>query len=154
VRESRIVMLERIPFARRIRDLAQGSGGELLLWTDSGSVLEIETDNEVVTGEPVFRMCAGCHVIDDGLSHGIGPDLRKVVNRPVAGAVSYRYSAALARLGGRWTRERLDQFLTNPWAFAPGTRMDFRGIADAQERKELIEFLASGANNNPPPEDS
>jgi cytochrome c2 len=153
VRESRIVMLERIPFARRIRDLAQGSHGELLLWTDSGTVLEIEPDNEVASGDSVFQMCAGCHTIDDGFSHGIGPDLRKIVNRPVAAAVGYRYSPALTGLGGRWTRERLDQFLANPRSYAPGTRMNFPGIADAQGREELIEFLASGANTNPPPED-
>jgi cytochrome c2 len=153
VRESRIVMMERIPFGRRIRDLAQGSHGELLLWTDSGSVLVIEPDNEVASGDSVFQVCAGCHTIDDGLSHGIGPDLRKVVNRPVAAAVGYRYSPALAELGGRWTPDRLDQFLADPRAFVPGTRMNFRGIPDALDRKELIEFLASGANNNPPPEE-
>ena len=152
VRESRVVMLERIPFGRRIRDLAQGAHGELLLYTDSGALLDITTDSEVGSGESVFQTCAGCHTIDDGLSHGIGPDLRHIVNRPVAAAVGYRYSPALQGLQGRWTRERLDRFLSNPRAFAPGTRMNFAGIADEQDRKALIEFLASGANNNPPPE--
>ncbi len=153
VRESRVVMLERIPFGRRIRDLALGSRGELLLWTDSGAVLEIQPDPEVASGDSVFQVCAGCHTIDDGLSHGIGPDLRKIVNRPVAAGVGYRYSPAMKELGGRWTRERLDRFLTDPRAFVPGTRMSFAGIPDAKDRTELIEFLASGANNNPPPED-
>jgi cytochrome c len=92
-------------------------------------------------------------VIGDGVSNGIGPDLRKVVNRPVAAAVGYRYSPAMQQLGGRWDRERLDQFLTNPQGYLPGTRMKFPGIPDAHERQQLIEFLASGANNNPPPED-
>jgi cytochrome c2 len=32
--------------------------------------------------------------------------------------------------------------------------MKFAGVSDPGERKQLIEFLASGANNNPPPEDS
>src|SRR5262249_41746999 len=68
VRESRVVMMERIPFGRRIRDITEGSRGELLLWTDSGNVLEIEPDNEVASGDGVFQMCAGCHTIDDGLS--------------------------------------------------------------------------------------
>jgi cytochrome c len=67
--------------------------------------------------------------------------------------VGYRYSPALTDLGGRWTRERLEQFLANPRDFAPGTRMNFPGIADAEMRQELIEFLASGANTNPPPEE-
>jgi hypothetical protein len=32
--------------------------------------------------------------------------------------------------------------------------MSFAGVADPARRKELIEFLASGANNEPPPEDA
>jgi cytochrome c2 len=153
VRDARIVMLERIPFGRRIRDITQGSKGQLLIWSDRGALLEVETDTEVGGGESVFQACSGCHMIGEGNDNGIGPDLRKVVNRPVAAAPGYRYSSAMSELGGRWTRERLDRFLTNPQAFLPGTKMQFPGVADADARRELIEFLASGANNNPPPED-
>jgi cytochrome c len=92
-------------------------------------------------------------MIGDGGSNGIGPDLRKVVNRPVATTVGYRYSPALQQLGGHWDRQRLDRFLANPQAYVPGTKMKFAGVPDAGDRKQLIEFLASGANNNPPPED-
>jgi cytochrome c2 len=154
VRDARVVMLERIPFGRRIRDIAEGSEGQLLLWTDHGALLEVEMDNEVGGGETLFQACSGCHVIGDGESNGIGPDLRKVVGRKVAAMPGYRYSAALSRLGGKWARERLDKFLTNPQAYVPGTKMAFPGVVKATDRKALIEFLASGANNRPPPEDS
>jgi len=154
VRDQRIVMMERMPFGRRLRDIAEGSEGQLLLWTDRGALLEVESDNDVGGGETVFQACNGCHVIGDGESNGIGPDLRKVVGRPVANMKGFRYSAAMQNLGGKWTRERLDKFLTNPQAYVPGTKMRFPGVADADERADLIEFLASGANNKPPPEDS
>jgi cytochrome c2 len=153
IREQRIVMLERMPFARRLRDIAEGSEGQLLMWTDRGAVLEVEADNDVGGGETVFQACSGCHMIGDGESNGIGPDLRKVVGRPVANITGFHYSAALQSLGGKWTRDRLDQFLANPQAYVPGTKMRFPGVPDAGKRKELIEFLASGANNKPPPED-
>jgi len=153
VRSSRVVMLERIPFGRRIRDLTQGADGQLLLWTDQGALLKVETDNEVGTGESLFSVCSGCHVIGDGVSNGIGPDLRRVVDRPVAAMAGFRYSAALQKIGGNWSRDRLDKFLTDPKAYVPGTRMQFGGVPNAVDRKHLIEFLASGANNNPPPED-
>jgi cytochrome c2 len=154
VRNARIVMLERIPFGRRIRDLAEGSAGQLMMWSDKGALLEIETDRDVGTGEALFQACTGCHMIGEGVDHGIGPDLHKVVNRPVAAGVGYRYSPAMQQLGGRWDREQLDRFLTNPQAYLPGTKMQFAGVPDPGERKELIEFLASGTNNKPPPEDS
>jgi len=153
VRDQRIVMMERMPFGRRLRDIAEGSDGRLLLWTDRGALLEVEADDDVGGGEAVFKACNGCHVIGDGESNGIGPDLRKVVGRKVANMASYRYSQALQNLGGKWTRDRLDEFLTNPQAYVPGTKMRFPGITDADKRHDLIEFLASGANNKPPPED-
>jgi len=153
IRDQRIVMMERMPFGRRLRDIAEGSEGQLLLWTDRGALLEVEADNDVGGGETVFQACSGCHMIGDGESNGIGPDLRKVVGRPVAYVAGFRYSPAIRNLGGKWTRDRLDQFLTNPQAYAPGTKMRFPGVPDAGKRKELIEFLASGANNKPPPED-
>ena len=154
VRDQRIVMMERMPFGRRLRDITQGSEGQLLMWTDRGALLEVEADNDVGGGETVFQACSGCHMIGDGDSNGIGPDLRKVVGRPVANMAGFRYSPAMRNLGGKWTRDRLDQFLTNPQAYVPGTKMRFPGVPDVQKRKELIEFLASGANNKPPPEDA
>jgi len=77
----------------------------------------------------------------DGTSHGIGPDLAGVVNRRVAGATGYRYSNALKKLAGAWTEDRLGEFLANPQAFAPGTSMQFEGIADPVERARLIAHL-------------
>jgi aldose sugar dehydrogenase len=154
IREQRIVMMERMPFGRRLRDITQGSEGQLLMWTDRGALLEVEADNDVGGGETVFQACSGCHMIGDGESNGIGPDLRKVVGRPVANIAGFRYSPAMKNLGGKWTRDRLDQFLTNPQGFVPGTKMRFPGVSDPEKRKELIEFLASGANNKPPPEDA
>jgi len=153
IREQRIVMMERMPFGRRLRDIAQGADGQLLVWTDKGALLEVEADNDVGGGETVFQACNGCHMIGDGESNGIGPDLRKVIGRKVANIAGFHYSAALQNLGGKWSRDRLDQFLTNPQGYVPGTKMRFPGVPDAQKRKELIEFLASGANNKPPPED-
>ncbi|MGH8137480.1 MAG: PQQ-dependent sugar dehydrogenase [Steroidobacteraceae bacterium] len=152
VRDARVVMMERIPFGRRIRDVAEGSDGQILLLTDKGALLNIEIDTEVGGGEALFHACSGCHAIGDGTNNGIGPDLRHVVGRPTASVVGARYSPALQQLGGKWTRPRLNQFLANPQAFAPGTAMRFPGMPDADQRKELIEFLASGTNNHPPPE--
>jgi cytochrome c len=50
-------------------------------------------------------------------------------------------SQAMVKFGGRWTKERLDQFLANPSGTVPGTTMLFEGISDASERAQLIEFL-------------
>jgi len=152
IRQKRVVMTERIPFGRRIRDIAEAPNGQLLLWTDRGALLRVEIDADVGRGEALFQVCAGCHLIGDGYTHGIGPDLRHIVDRPVASAPGARYSRAMRKLGGRWTKDRLDEFLKAPQTFVPGTTMGFGGLPDATSRARLIDFLASGTNR-PPPED-
>ena len=40
----------------------------------------------------------------------------------------------MAGLGGAWDYGELDAFLAAPKAFAPGTKMTFKGIADPADR--------------------
>jgi cytochrome c2 len=145
IRGSRVVMTERIAIGERIRDINEGREGELLLWTDSGSLLVIRIDTDVGSGEAAFHVCSGCHVID-WEHHGIGPDLFHVVNRKVGTAPNFKYSSAMRSLGGKWTPERLDAFLTNPQGFVPGTSMRFPGVPDADTRAKLISYLSSSVN--------
>jgi cytochrome c len=49
---------------------------------------------------------------------------------------------AYAAEQGRWTRETLEAFIADPQAAVPDNEMGFFGIADTDERRALIEFLA------------
>jgi cytochrome c len=53
----------------------------------------------------------------------------------------YAYSAALKAKAGPWTFAELNAWLTKPAAYAPGTKMTFAGIKDAQQRAEVIAYL-------------
>jgi cytochrome c len=64
-----------------------------------------------------------------------------VVGRPIASEFEYPYSQALSQLQGEWSEENLDAFIRSPSTFAPGTKMTFGGIADADERAAIIQFL-------------
>jgi cytochrome c len=64
-----------------------------------------------------------------------------VVGRRVASAEGFDYSLALKALGGTWDRARLDQFLKNPKAMAPGTLMNQGGVSNASERSVVLDFL-------------
>jgi len=56
-----------------------------------------------------------------------------------------RYSATLADMGGAWTPENLNGFLENPSGYAPGTSMSYSGMRDAEDRANLIAYLATFA---------
>ena len=100
-------------------------------------------------GAKAVRRCTGCHTLDKGGKHRLGPNLWDLVDRPVASAEGYGYSAALKdKSGETWTYENLDAFLTRPKGWAPGTRMLFAGIRKPGQRADLIAHLR-GLSDNP-----
>lgn len=93
-------------------------------------------------GARLFRACAACHAIRKGAPDRNGPNLFGVMGAPVAGvSPRFGYTAALQRIGGRWTPERMDAWLKSPQAFAPGTVMGYPGIDDPLARADLIAYL-------------
>ena len=99
-------------------------------------------------GQEVFQLCRACHVVEEGAAHTVGPNLRGVAGRPVASATGYdRYTPAMVAYGGVWSPERLDRYLRQPMTEVEGTTMVFPGIADAEDRADLIAWLASGPDS-------
>jgi cytochrome c2 len=139
---DRVVVSEPIRIGRRVRDLLELPDGRLLLWTDDAALVTIDQASGSGGALQFATLCSGCHEIDDGQSHRIGPDLFRIVDRDVAAAQGYdEYSPALKNLGGRWNAQRLDRFLADPQSVAPGTTMAFPGLQDAQRRAALLEYL-------------
>jgi cytochrome c len=111
--------------------------------TGLGAHAEDAPLGDAAAGAQSFLVCSACHTATQGGSALIGPNLWHVVGRPVASKQGFDYSPELRAIGGDWTVDRLDQFLKEPAAFAPGTRMGFVGVADATERANLIAYLST-----------
>lgn len=92
-------------------------------------------------GQTLIEGCTACHYLDQSADF-IGPQLLGLMGRPVADSSHYSYSPALQRLGGVWTPERLSAFLSNPQAFAPGTKMSVTGWSQ-DEVKAIVAYLQS-----------
>lgn len=139
---DRVVVDEPIELGQRVRDVLELSDGRFLVWTDEAALITIAPASGT-DGEALFaQWCLGCHQAIDGLSHRIGPDLYGIVGREVGKVSGYdEFSTALRAHSGTWTRERLDAFLRDPQAFAPGTTMAFAGIEDDGQRAKLIDYL-------------
>lgn len=85
--------------------------------------------------------CVACHSFNEGGKNGIGPNLYGVVNSKIGEKDSYAFSAALKAKPGAWTFAQLDEWLTKPAAYAPGTKMSFVGIANPKDRADVIDYL-------------
>jgi cytochrome c len=94
-------------------------------------------------GAQVAKQCQACHNFQEGAGPKVGPDLYAVVGRPVASVPGFSYSAALKALGGSWTFDALNKWLTKPSADAPGTAMTFAGLSNAKQRADVIAYLDS-----------
>src|SRR5580658_3951213 len=94
-------------------------------------------------GATVYRQCMICHSLD---KNSIGPNHRNVFGRTAGSVANYNYSAALKASNIVWNETTLDQWLTNPQALVPGTKMMF-SVGDAQDRADVIVFLKEKATS-------
>ena len=101
-------------------------------------------------GEHDAKICKACHNFEAGAGKKIGPDLHGVVGRKIASAPDFTYSSALQGKEGEWTYDKLNEFLTSPKAFAPGTKMTFVGLKKPEQRAAVIAYLRSITDNPPP----
>lgn len=106
-------------------------------------------------GAETFKKCQTCHTINQGGPNGQGPNLYATVGEPIAkGKNGFAFSSALSGIGGTWTFDQLDKWLTSPRKFAPGTKMTFAGLSDPQDRANVIAYLNSQGSNLPLPKPS
>jgi cytochrome c len=93
-------------------------------------------------GEKVFGKCAACHKVDG--SDGTGPHLNGVVDRAKGAVAGFGYSDAMLSVASEaWTPENLNGFLEDPKGYLPNTSMGFAGLPRAEERANLIAYLAT-----------
>lgn len=89
-------------------------------------------------GEEIYNSrCIACHSPD---ANRVGPKHRGVVGRTAGTVPDFAYSQAVRNSGVVWSEETLDTWLTNPQAFIPGQRMNFK-VADPADRANLIAYL-------------
>jgi cytochrome c len=101
-------------------------------------------------GEKVFKKCKACHTTEQGGKNRVGPNLWNVVGGPKAHAEGFAYSDAVSGLGGEWTYEDLDAYLTKPTDFAPGTKMSFGGLKKPEDRASVISYLRTLSDSPKP----
>jgi cytochrome c len=97
---------------------------------------------DAAAGERVFALCRSCHVLDEGVNR-VGPSLHQIVGRTAGTVEGFNYTDANSNSGIVWSEEELFTYLKDPQAAIPGTRMAFPGIADDQQRADLVAYLAA-----------
>ncbi len=92
-------------------------------------------------GRAKFAICKSCHTTARGAGPMTGPNLWGVFGRKAGTSPGFAYSDGLKASGITWSAETIDNWIANPRAVVPGTKMTFLGLADAKDRVDLVAYL-------------
>jgi len=93
-------------------------------------------------GEKSFKKCLICHAIGPGAQNKVGPELNGLDGRHSGTAPNYSYSDANKNSGITWNEATFKEYIKDPKAKIPGTKMIFAGITNEQEIADLWAYLS------------
>ena len=97
---------------------------------------------DVAAGKTSFNKCMACHAIGAGAKNKVGPELDGLDGRKSGTAPGYSYSDANKNSGITWNEAQFKDYIKDPKAKIPGTKMVFAGIKNEKEASDLWAFLA------------
>ena len=97
---------------------------------------------DAAAGENSFKKCMACHSIGEGAKNKVGPELNGLDGRKSGTAEGYSYSDANKNSGITWGKDVFLEYIKDPKAKIPGTKMVFAGIKNEKEANDLWAFLA------------
>jgi len=96
---------------------------------------------DAAAGEKVFLVCKVCHQVGDSAKNAVGPVLNGLFGRKAGTVAGYSYSNANKNSGITWDEATFSEYINDPKAKVPGTKMAFAGLKDEQKIKDLIAYL-------------
>jgi len=96
---------------------------------------------DAVAGEKVFAVCKACHQIGENAKNVVGPTLNGLIGRKAGSVPGYSYSVANKDSGITWDESTFREYIKDPKAKIPGTKMIYAGLKDEQRTTDLIAFL-------------
>lgn len=96
---------------------------------------------DAAAGEKVFLVCRACHQVGDNAKNAVGPVLNGLFGRKAGSVEGYNYSDANKKSGITWDEATFAEYIKDPKAKIPGTKMAFAGVKDEQKIKDLTAYL-------------
>ena len=97
---------------------------------------------DIAAGKASFNKCLACHSIGEGAKNKVGPELNGLDGRKSGTAEGYSYSDANKNSGITWNESQFKEYIKDPKAKIPGTKMIFPGIKNEKEINDVWAFLA------------
>ena len=96
---------------------------------------------DVAAGERSWNKCRACHQVGESAKNLVGPQLNGLFGRHTGSVEGYSYSTANKNANITWDEAVFADYIKDPRAKIPGTKMVFAGIKNEKEIADLTAFL-------------
>src|ERR1700753_4377116 len=97
---------------------------------------------DAAAGKTAFNKCLACHAIGEDAKNKVGPELNGLDGRKAGTVPDYNYSDANKNSGITWNEAQFKEYIKDPRAKVPGTKMAFAGIKNEKEVNDLWAYVA------------
>lgn len=112
-----------------------------LLWVGVARAEDAPAIGDAALGEKVFVKCKACHQIGEGAHNAVGPELNGLIGRHSASIPDYSYSEAMKNSNIVWDESTFKEYIRDPKAKVPGTKMAFAGLSKQSDIDNLTAYL-------------
>jgi cytochrome c len=105
------------------------------------AITQVAHAQDVAAGEQSFKKCFPCHSVGEGAKNKVGPALNGLDGRHSGSVPDYSYSDANKSSGISWNEDTFKEYIQDPRAKIPNTKMIFPGIKNVKEAGDLWAYL-------------
>jgi cytochrome c len=96
---------------------------------------------DLAAGATSFKKCAPCHDVGEKAKNKVGPLMNGLEGRKSGTIPGFNYSEANKAAAIVWNEAQFLDYIKDPKAKIPGTKMVFAGIKNEAEAKALWAYL-------------
>ena len=96
---------------------------------------------DLEAGQRSFNKCRACHPVGETARNVVGPVLNGLFGRKAGTIEGFNYTDANKNSGIVWDEKVFAEYIQNPRAKIPGTKMIYAGLKDEKRIADLTAFL-------------
>jgi cytochrome c len=114
-----------------------------MLWLAAATIAAPAwAEGNAARGERLFnQQCKACHTLEKGGASTVGPNLNGLFGRKAGTEGGYQSSDAMKKSGIVWDEKAVADYLKDPKAKVPGTKMVYIGLKQEAQQQDMIAFL-------------
>ena len=113
----------------------------LIAFAALGAATAAAPAQDLAAGATSYKKCVACHDVGETAKNKVGPVLNGLEGRKSGTIAGYNYSDANKNSGIVWNEATFLEYIKDPKAKIPNTKMVFAGIKNETEAKNLWAHL-------------